>query len=250
MTAASSTADVKPSNVLIGEGGQVVLGDFGIARMAEASLSVSGGSPHWNDRHYMSPEQVQGEPISPASDQYSLAIMAYEMLTGRRPFEAETPLAVALAHLHRPLPPPRTARSPRVSRGASSRRLFKRSRSTPMIAIGASPHCVAALAESRAATNSPPVGVASPTADRLPNVNELQEESQAQAPDQPSAGPTPIIRRRSESLRSVLPRRSWPHPARLRRPRASGIWVLGALIVLVLFGFAFYLFFRFAGLIR
>jgi serine/threonine-protein kinase len=96
--------DVKPSNVLIGEGGRVVLADFGIARMTEASLAVSAAGGMVGTPAYMSPEQVQGEPATPASDQYSFGIVAYEMLTGRRPFEAETPMAVALAHVHRPLP--------------------------------------------------------------------------------------------------------------------------------------------------
>jgi len=100
--------DVKPSNVLIGEGGRVVLADFGIARMTEGTLMLSAAGAMVGTPAYMSPEQVQGTAASPTSDQYSLAVLAYEMVTGRRPFEAETPLAVALAHVHRPLPPPRS----------------------------------------------------------------------------------------------------------------------------------------------
>jgi serine/threonine protein kinase/LysM repeat protein len=103
--------DVKPSNVLIGEGGRIVLADFGIARMTDGSLMSSAVGRIIGTPAYMSPEQVQGVPATPASDQYSLGILAYEMLTGRRPFEAETPMAVALAHVQRPPPPPRTINS-------------------------------------------------------------------------------------------------------------------------------------------
>jgi serine/threonine-protein kinase len=56
----------------------------------------------------MSPEQADGQRAGPASDLYSLGIVLYEMLTGRVPFQAETPLAVVHAHIYKPLPPPRS----------------------------------------------------------------------------------------------------------------------------------------------
>ena len=77
--------DIKPANILIDTEGWVVVTDFGIAKVAEAgSLTVSGmtvGTPN-----YMSPEQCTAKPVSGASDQYSLGIVAYEMITGRAPF--------------------------------------------------------------------------------------------------------------------------------------------------------------------
>jgi sugar lactone lactonase YvrE len=99
--------DIKPKNILIDEGKNCLVADFGIARIAEGAtrLTVTGsmlGTPA-----YMSPEQAAGEVADAQSDLYSLGIMLYEMLTGRVPFKAETPVAVALKHLNAPLPSPR-----------------------------------------------------------------------------------------------------------------------------------------------
>lgn len=101
--------DIKPSNILIDEHGEVLLTDFGIAKMVESSkatqLTAAGsilGTPA-----YMSPEQAQGKEIDGRSDIYSLGVVLYELLTGSPPYEAETPFAIVLKHINDPLPPPR-----------------------------------------------------------------------------------------------------------------------------------------------
>ncbi len=89
--------DVKPGNILIDDEGWVVVTDFGIAKVAEAEgLTLTGmavGTPT-----YMSPEQGMGIDVSPASDQYSLGVIGYEMLTGQRPFRGPNPMALMFAH--------------------------------------------------------------------------------------------------------------------------------------------------------
>ena len=98
--------DIKPSNALIDARGDVFLTDFGIAKLLEGSSQFTTTGTITGTPAYMSPEQAQGEKIDQRSDIYSLGIVLYEMVTGRVPFEAETPLAVILKHVQAPLPLP------------------------------------------------------------------------------------------------------------------------------------------------
>ena len=95
--------DVKPANLLVTPDRQVKVTDFGIARAAEGvGMTQTGevmGTPQ-----YLSPEQARGETATPASDVYSLGVVAFECLAGRRPFVGDTPVATALAHLREPVP--------------------------------------------------------------------------------------------------------------------------------------------------
>jgi serine/threonine-protein kinase len=83
--------DVSPSNILVSRAGEPKLGDFGIAK-ATALADLTGGTRK-GKYAYMSPEQLAGEPLSPATDQWSLGVTLLELVTGRRPFDADTPLA-------------------------------------------------------------------------------------------------------------------------------------------------------------
>jgi eukaryotic-like serine/threonine-protein kinase len=91
--------DIKPHNILITGLGDVKVTDFGIARAAASSTMTRTGHI-LGTAHYISPEQAMGEPVGPASDLYSLGVVLYEMLTGELPFDAETPLGIAMKHVN------------------------------------------------------------------------------------------------------------------------------------------------------
>jgi eukaryotic-like serine/threonine-protein kinase len=112
--------DIKPENVLLARSGEVKVADFGLARAQRtegANLTLIGvtmGTPL-----YMSPEQIEGRPLDSRSDIYSLGVTAYHMLSGTPPFEADTPLAVAVQHLNQP-PEALEARRPEVPAGLAA----------------------------------------------------------------------------------------------------------------------------------
>lgn len=90
--------DIKPQNVLVHKDGLIKVADFGIARVAGWD-TVGQEDSVMGSVHYFSPEQAQGKPVTAASDLYSVGVVLYEMLTGRPPFDGETPIAVAMKHI-------------------------------------------------------------------------------------------------------------------------------------------------------
>jgi len=99
--------DVKPANILMDIEGNAWLSDFGTAHVGDATVSLTGsnviGTPQ-----YMAPEQARGEAVSEKTDVYALGIVLYQMCTGHLPFNADTPLAIAMKQASEPLPPPTT----------------------------------------------------------------------------------------------------------------------------------------------
>jgi serine/threonine-protein kinase len=95
--------DVKPGNLLLDAAGNVHVADFGIASATDMdSLTMTGTV--LGTAGYLAPEQAKGERATPASDRYSLAVVAFELLTGTRPFANESPTAEAAAHVNSPIP--------------------------------------------------------------------------------------------------------------------------------------------------
>jgi tetratricopeptide (TPR) repeat protein len=96
--------DVKPGNLLLDRNGNVHVADFGIASAAGMDALTLTGTV-LGTAGYLAPEQAQGDQATPASDRYALAVVAYELLSGRRPFESDSITAEAAAHVHQEVPP-------------------------------------------------------------------------------------------------------------------------------------------------
>lgn len=106
--------DIKPHNIMVTPDGTAKVMDFGIARAGNTTMTQTGSV--LGTAHYVSPEQAQGRPLSAASDLYSLGIVLFEASTGRLPFDADTPVAVALKQVNEAAPLPRTI-NPSIDEG-------------------------------------------------------------------------------------------------------------------------------------
>ena len=95
--------DIKPDNVLFDDTNHPYLTDFGIAKLTESAISATGGGTMGTPA-YVSPEQAQGANVDSRADIYGMGVMIYEMLTGRKPYDAESPMSVAVRHITEPIP--------------------------------------------------------------------------------------------------------------------------------------------------
>jgi hypothetical protein len=120
--------DIKPGNVFIGPDDHVTLMDFGIVKALVGGPQMTRAGTMVGTPEYMSPEQAEGRSIDQRSDIYSLGVVLYQLLTGRVPFEADTPTGVILAHITKqPMPPSRLNPAiPRPVEAAVMRALAKR----------------------------------------------------------------------------------------------------------------------------
>ncbi|HZC12525.1 MAG TPA: protein kinase, partial [Thermoleophilaceae bacterium] len=96
--------DIKPHNILLGAEDRLKVTDFGIARAGASQMTEVGSI--MGTAQYLSPEQARGAPVTAASDLYSVGIVLYEMLTGKTPFNGDTPIEIAMKHLNEAPRPP------------------------------------------------------------------------------------------------------------------------------------------------
>jgi eukaryotic-like serine/threonine-protein kinase len=147
--------DIKPGNILITPDGRVKLTDFGIARAVDA-VPVTRNGMVMGTAHYIAPEQAAGDEAGPAGDVYSLGVVGYECLTGRRPFVADNAVAIAMMHI-RDRPPPLPRDVPPVVRALIEAALVK----DPGQRYGTGGEFAAAVAAVRAGHRLPrPIGTA------------------------------------------------------------------------------------------
>ncbi|MDD4544130.1 MAG: protein kinase, partial [Clostridia bacterium] len=90
--------DIKPQNILISKNGKIKVTDFGIAKAINAQ-TLTTDNKTFGSVHYISPEQAKGGFLNSSTDLYSTGIVMYEMLTGKVPFDADTPIAIVMKHL-------------------------------------------------------------------------------------------------------------------------------------------------------
>ena len=226
--------DVKPANILVTPDGTVKLTDFGIARAVDGSGHTATGEV-LGTPHYLSPEQALGEPATGASDLYSLGVVAHELLTGRRPFEKNTPVATALAQVHDP-PPPLPEHVPDALRALVEQCLAKRPEERPgerPRARGAArcparptsgddpdplerrePSSAPPCGTSRTATPGTPAAAARPAHDPTPTppaVPAVRTRREARAA-RPGCGPSAACTGRGCRSPACSPSPPWPSP--------------------------------------
>jgi serine/threonine protein kinase len=96
--------DLKPGNVMLRDDGSIALIDFGLAKHVALKMEVTDKGLIFGTPHYMSPEQGHGKEIDARSDLYALGVMLFEMLTGKKPFDAENHMAILVHHAKAPIP--------------------------------------------------------------------------------------------------------------------------------------------------
>ncbi|HEU5100914.1 MAG TPA: serine/threonine-protein kinase [Roseiflexaceae bacterium] len=214
--------DVKPANAIWNERGDLVLTDFGIAKPLAGSANQTQIGVVFGTPSYLSPEQAQSLPLTPASDIYSLSIVLYELIAGQVPFRASTPMHVAIDHIQTP-PPPLPARPdlPPVVEAIVRRGLAK----NPTERFGTAGELAQALARAWAASSTP---AASPNADI---------HNQATRVWQPAPAPVaPVVP--GVAIPQQAPRPAAPDQFQQSLPAPSGararLALLGALLAFLL----------------
>src|SRR5690606_9830092 len=231
--------DVKPGNLMVRPNGTLVLTDFGIARSEQAS-QLTGTGTVLGTASYLSPEQAAGQVATPASDVYALGVVAYQCLSGRRPFEGDNPLEIAMKHVRDTPPPLPTDIAPAV-RAIVVRTLAKdpaaRWPSAAALAAVARQAAAHLGAGASAAASSTPPSSPAPGSPAAPSA--VTQAPGVPVTSPPVAGPPPPLGGFQQGLAAVPAQQTFrpqsinPQP----RPRADRPSTL-SVIALILFAIA------------
>lgn len=193
--------DIKPANILFTEAGEPVIADFGIARLLGdvSQLTASGqiiGTPA-----YMAPEQARGDEVDARCDQYALGVVLYELVTGRTPFQADTPTALLVQHVNNPPPPPRSLNpnAPEAVQAVLLRALAKQ----PAERFPSASALAAAFRSALAGVEMAEAEPASPEAPTLVEQPGAQPAAPA-AESEPAAAAEPLMASGEEALGKLL----------------------------------------------
>ncbi len=220
--------DVKPGNLLLQPDGAVKITDFGIARAVNAAPVTATGMV-MGTAYYLSPEQAASRPVAPTSDVYSLGVVGYEMLAGRRPFAGDNPVAVAMMHI-RDQPPPLPDDVPPAARAVIERAMAKDPAARFPTAAAMGVAATAARADAPAPAATAPLTTAMPPVTDAPGLASTRvlpavSMPVATGPVAPGAvAPGPPAPRRAAGRR-WSGRYSWPRPA---------VLLIGALLLATL----------------
>ena len=192
--------DVKPENVLIADDGRVKVADFGLAQAVSADTQhTATGGVLIGTVSYLAPELVVDGRADARSDVYAAGVVLYELLTGRKPHEGESPIQVAYKHVHEDVPPPsaRGARHPGVRRRAGRPRHRPRPRASARPTRGCC--CTRCAGSGRRSTR------ASPTTPSWPPTWPRRWRSSCSSPSSRTSTPTAPTSRRSPRTRRTTP---------------------------------------------
>jgi len=208
--------DIKPGNLLITPDGRVKITDFGIARIAD-QVPLTATGQVMGTVQYLSPEQASGKPASPATDIYSLGIVAYEMLAGKRPFTGESQVAIAMAQINDTAPelPPTI---PEPVRNLVFSCIAKNPRDRPATALHLSRAAQMLRRGDVAGAAAAVPGILTPSV------------LAAVGATRPSAAPTEVLTASTGGLPRTRPNPVVPTPPARRRGAPGWLWPLIAIV--------------------
>lgn len=243
--------DVKPANILLTDSGEPMLSDFGIAKMLERqdNIELTGAGVGIGTPEYMAPEQGLGSKIDHRADVYALGIVLFELVTGRKPFQADTPMAVVVKQINEPLPRPRELISSLPD--AVEKIIFKALQKRPedrfqdMESFASAMESLEAPQISTDSTNALPSSgstrVYSPQEEPMPSVV-YNFPTPAPSVSAPVSNPTPVQPQYQAPVyrQAAAPYPSTPYQQAVLAPKPQKIspiiWVIGGVVLLGLCG--------------